>query len=154
MAKSLRSICITEIHTSVCAHRGKEGEDSVSCEYHSYSWRWKSDLSYSPDPSGFIFNQITIAKSFLNCIIPNHTIIRAKIQASVWHNCSFWLLLMILKVSTTDALVLSEILLKTQEGPRHLFSGVLFLLLKTRCLKWEQKCNYMDRCYWVQNSLH
>lgn len=106
------------------------------------------------NPSGFIFNQITIAKSFLNCIIPNHTIIRAKIQASVWHNCSFWLLLMILKVSTTDALVLSEILLKTQEGPRHLFSGVLFLLLKTRCLKWEQKCNYMDRCYWVQNSLH
>lgn len=59
---------------------------------------------------GFIFNQIIIAKSFLNCIIPKDAIIRAKIKASVWYNCSFWLLLIILKVSTKDALVLSEIL--------------------------------------------
>lgn len=56
---------------------------------------------------GFIFDQTVIAKSLLICIIPNHTIIRAEIKASVWYNCSFWFLLIVLKISTKDALVLS-----------------------------------------------
>jgi len=49
LAKSLQSVCITEIPTSMCVCCQKEEEGSVSCKYHSYSWRWKSDLSYSPN---------------------------------------------------------------------------------------------------------
>lgn len=102
---------------------------------------------------GFIFDQTVIAKSLLICIIPNHTIIRAEIKASVWCNCRFLFLLIVLKISTKDALVLSGALQEIQEGAGHLFSAVLLLLLMTTCLNWEQKWNHMERCYQVQNTV-
>lgn len=114
---NLYGVYVSQKYAQACVHTMGRKERTVSVVNIILTAEYENQVCLIPqkdylrrNPSGFIFNQITIAKSFLNCIIPNHTIIRAEIQASVWYNCSFWLLLMILKVSTKDALVLSEIL--------------------------------------------
>lgn len=156
MVKSLQSVCITEIPTNVCACCGKEEKGS---EYNSYSWRWKSHLSHSPLWLSLKkILRISLWSNYHSQWLSGLHYPKTYIYQG-WNNsfCMIQMQLLIFKTITSNrtrtSLVILEALWKREEQPEHLFSGVLLLVMKIRCLKWEQKCNHMERCCHMQTTI-